>query len=308
MLLTKKREVLPAVKLENAFPEKEYEPFLLPLVRFAFSTLGRIFPKKAAEIAYTLFTTPRIRAVHKASDEILESARVFEFLYGKLLLKGYEWGNGEKKILLVHGWESRGTALRSFVPSLVAAGYKVIAFDGPAHGNSPGYRINLSGFAGAVLSIMRQVGGVQSIITHSFGGPTSVYALAHLDNSVEIDKMVFIAVPASTQVVVRQAMALMNLPKNAIAHFKNISTQKINKMPLEQADILHALEQVKVNEVLIVHDKNDNSVPFKSAEVIFEKYDHTSLLVTEGLGHSRLLKNPQVVNKVVEFIGPPSTK
>jgi fermentation-respiration switch protein FrsA (DUF1100 family) len=79
-------------------------------------------------------------------------------------------------------------------------------------------------------------------------------------------------------------------------------------MPLEQADILHALEKVKVNEVLIIHDKNDNSVPFESAEVIFEKYDHTSLLVTEGLGHSRLLKNPQVVNKVVEFIGPPSAK
>ena len=95
---------------------------VLKAAQFGFSTVGRIFPSKAAQIAYNLFTTPRIRARHKKSDKVLESARIFEFMYAKHILKGYEWGEGEKTILLVHGWESRGTAMRSFVPKLVSDG------------------------------------------------------------------------------------------------------------------------------------------------------------------------------------------
>ncbi len=302
MVATKFKEILPAVVDNSCPPEQEYAPMILPMVRFGFATLGRVFPGQAAKIGYKLFSTPRLKAVHKASDELLESARVFEFLYGKELLKAYEWGKGEQIILLVHGWESRGTALRSFVPGLVKEGFRVVAFDGPAHGNSPGKRTNLSNFAGAVLTMIRHLGGVHSIITHSFGGPTSVYALAHLDNSISVENIIFIAVPSSTQEVVRQAMSLMNLPPQVIEHFKKIAAEKVNHIPFDQIDILNALEGVKVRQALVVHDKNDTSVPFRSAEAIFDKYDHVSLLVTEGLGHFRLLKNQDVIDRVVSFI------
>lgn len=251
-----------------------------------------------------LFTTPRFRAFHKKTDEILNSARVFEFFYGKQLLKGYEWGEGDKIVLLVHGWESRGTALRSFAPGLVREGYRVITFDGPAHGNSPGKRANVVGFGGAVLAIIRHVGGVKSIITHSFGGPASVYALAQIDNSIQVDRIVFIAVPSSTQEVLKQVIEIMNLPKSVVREFRKIASQKINNLPLEQADLLYSLKKVQANSVLIVHDKFDKAVPFESAEAIFEKYDHASLLITEGLGHTRMLKNPAVVERVINFIGP----
>ena len=145
-----------------------YPALAFRLVRFGFQTLGRLFPQKAAEIAYKLFSTPRSRAKHRASDPILEQAHLFEVLYGKYILKGYEWGSGEKTILLVHGWESRGTALRTFVPALLKKGYKVVAMDGPAHGNSSGKSTNLPIFAGAVLAFIQQLGGVHGIITHSF--------------------------------------------------------------------------------------------------------------------------------------------
>lgn len=302
MIVTKTKEVLVPFSGNGFPPEQEYKPLVLPMLRFGFATLGRLFPRRAAKLGYRLFSTPRLRAVHKVTDEILESARVFEFICGKQILKAYEWGKGDKIVLLVHGWESRGTALRGFVPGLLSAGYRVVAFDGPAHGNSPGRRTNLPSFAGAVLSIIRHLGGVQSLITHSFGGPTSVYALAHLDNSMAIDKLVFIAVPASTQEVVKQAISIMNLPPPVVKHFREIASEKINHLPFEQSDILYALKDVKVNEVLIVHDKQDASVPFRSAEAIFDKYEHASLLVTEGLGHYRLLKNEQVVDKVIRFI------
>ena len=94
-------------------------PVSLRLIRVAFATLGRLFPSLASKVAFRLFTTPRRRARHKSSDPILEKAEVFEFLYGEQMLKGYQWGSGGRTVLLVHGWESRGTALRTFVPSLL---------------------------------------------------------------------------------------------------------------------------------------------------------------------------------------------
>mgnify|MGYP001611974951 CR=1 FL=1 len=302
MIATKSIEVIPSFQLETLPAPHKKRPIALVFMRFAFGILSKLFPRFAANWAFQIFTKPRVKATHKTSDEVLESARIFEFLHGTNLLKGYEWGAGERTILLVHGWESRGTAMRSFVPGLLAAGYRVVTFDAPAHGDSAGERTNLPEYASAVRAFIKKVGGVESIVTHSFGGAAAVYALAHLDDAIEIEKLVLIAAPASTQKVVHHFVKLVNLSGKAYAIFRNNLRQKMRNLPFEQADIKHGLEKVKVKEVLIVHDKTDPSVSFESAEEIFERYDHVSLLVTHGFGHYKLMKQPEVIEPVVRFV------
>ena len=299
---TKFIEVLPHFQLETLPEPKPDYPPKVRLVRFAFDTLGRVFPKKAGEVAYQLFTRPRFRARHKRSDEIMESARLFEILYGKVILKAYEWGRGEKTALLVHGWESRGTALRSFVPGLVKAGYRVVAFDGPAHGNSGGKQTNFVEFAGAVRAVINQLGGVDSIITHSFGGATTVFALTHLDNTIDLEKLVLIGVPANTEVVVKEAMEFMNVPQVAIKYFKKILRKKANNISFELVNVEANLGKANVDSILVVHDKYDKSVPFESAERIVERWDKVNLIVTQGMGHFKVMKNARVVEMVIDFV------
>jgi pimeloyl-ACP methyl ester carboxylesterase len=301
MTVTKNIEVLPVFQLETLPDKKKEYPFYLHLVKWAFATLGNFFPKASARAAYHLFSRPRTRAVHRSSDPILESARLFEVLYGKIILKCYEWGSGKKTILLVHGWESRGTAMRSFVPGLLAAGYRVVALDGPAHGNSTGKHTNLPHFAGAIKAVIYQIGGVESIITHSFGGATSVFALSHLDNSIHIEKLVLIGVPASTRQVIKDFVSLIGLPKKSAKAFQQFLQSKAG-LPLEQMDVEKSLAMVNVGEALIVHDKFDLDVPFQSAESIYERCENANLLVTQGYGHYKLMKHPDVIDKVVEFV------
>ncbi|MBI5915751.1 MAG: alpha/beta hydrolase [Bacteroidetes bacterium] len=303
MTATKHYREIPAFQLETLPERKPHRyPFYLVLVKWAFAILGNIFPKTAAKLAFRIFTTPRLRAVHKKTDDLIERARIFEILYGKTILKGYEWGRGERTVLLVHGWESRGTAMRSFVPGLVQAGFRVVAFDGPAHGNSGGKQTNLPDFAGAVRAVLNQVGPVQAIITHSFGGSTTVFALAHLDNTIEVGKLVLIAVPASTRKVVNDFTRFLGLPSRAVAELKKIFHKKVGGLSFEETDLLQSLGKARVGEVLVVHDKFDPSVPFDSAEAIFEKYDHASLLVTQGHGHYFLMKHREVINGVIKFV------
>ncbi len=276
-------------------------PFALKLVRLGFRLLAPIFPKRAAKIAYRLFSTPRLRARHKTSDEILETARIFEFLYGQHVLKGYEWGSGEQSILLVHGWESRGTALRAFVPTLVAQGYRVVAFDGPAHGDSAGKQTNLIHFAGAVRAALRQAGNVHGIITHSFGGASTVYALSNMTEPVAIEKLVLIAVPDSIKKVLDETIELFRLPRTAAREFYKLIEQRL-QANVHKADVSKAAAKNYIGELLVVHDEEDQVVPFASGKRIYDHWDNAALLATKGYGHYRLMKNPDLIRRVVDFI------
>lgn len=305
MTAEKRIEILPGFQVETLPQPQPGYPFPIRLARFGFATLGRIFPKTAGELAYKLFTKPRIRAVHKTTDEVLESARLFEILYGKQILKAYEWGRGEKTVILAHGWESRGTALRSFVPGLVAAGFRVVAFDGPAHGNSEGKRTNLIHFAGAIRAVVNHLGDVHGIICHSFGGASSVFFMTQLEPNFAMKKLVLIGVPSNMEKVFRNAFDLMNLPPKAEEAFRKIISEKLGIIPFQMADSEQTLGKAKVEDVLVVHDKFDDAVPFEAAERVFENFDNVNLLVTQGLGHFKLMKDPRVIQKVVDFVAAP---
>ncbi|MBR9921950.1 MAG: alpha/beta hydrolase [Bacteroidetes bacterium] len=301
MLMIAKHEKLQS-DWQDSTPERPREmPSILPFVRFAFRTLGRLFPGKASDIALRLFMTPITRAKHRVSDPILESARIFEVLYGKQMLKCYEWGNGDKTVLLVHGWESRGTAMRSFVPLLTQLGYKVVAFDGPAHGNSDGKRTNIHQFGGSVRAVINQIGEVHALISHSFGGASANYAFSFLDNDIHINKIVMIAVPASIKRVYLNAVKTLGLPPNVASRFRK-KMEGIANRSLEEIDHPDTLNRIKVDDVLVVHDRKDQVVPFQSAEEFINNWDKARLLETNGYGHFRLMKNPDVIKAVGEFV------
>ena len=275
----------------------------LRLIRFGFQTLGRLFPGLAAKFAFRLFATPTVRAKHRTSDEILESARIFDVLYGKRILKGYAWGprEGAPTVLLVHGWNSRGTALRTFVPDLLERGYRVVAMDGPAHGHSDGKRTHLIDFAGGVRAMLNHLDDVHGIITHSFGGASTVYALGHLLPERAIEKLVLIGVPAKMTRVFEHSVRVLALPPNVARRFVEIP-QRILGVSFEEFDTAAYKDRMNVNDILVIHDRTDAVVNFKSAEENYRELSRASLLVTEGYGHYRMMKNPDLIHAVVEFV------
>lgn len=292
--------------LASSWPEKNKEegvqtPWLIHPIRFGFQTIGRLFPKAAGKLTYTLFTTPRKRARHRVSDPTLEKARIFEFLYAKQVLKGYSWGKGEKTILLVHGWESRGTAMRSFVDPFLKEDYRVVAFDGPAHGNSEGRRTNLPEFAKAIRAFIHHVGPIEAAICHSFGGVAMMYALSQLEIDAEVRRVVTISSPNDMRLMLKQATDFMRVPKPAQKHFRTIIEYKM-LMPVAKASLGKWGNSITTEDILIVHDEEDRVVPVSEALAIFESIDQANVLISKGYGHYQITKNPDVIQKVVEFV------
>ncbi|PHN06917.1 alpha/beta fold hydrolase [Flavilitoribacter nigricans] len=277
-------------------------PWFLSLVRFGFGTLGRVFPRAAGTKAFELFTTPRTRAKHRSPEPLLAEARIFEILFGKHMLKCYEWGSGTRTVLLVHGWESRGTALRTFVPELVEQGFRVVAMDGPAHGDSGGTRANLRTFGEAVRLVIRRLGDVHSVITHSFGGAATVFALSELDKEIYLEKLVLIGTPNRMENVFQGSVKTLNVPPGAVKHYRRLVEEKVGR-PLPEASLSSLGLQAQIGEALIVHDTDDQAVSLDAARLVAESWPNARMIITEGYGHYRLMKNPDVIRRVADFIG-----
>lgn len=278
---------------------KSKVPFALRIVRLGFNTMGRLFPKKAGDLAVELFGRPRFRARHKQTDELIESAKKSDLLIDGKTIKTYEWGQGEQTILLAHGWESRGTALRSFIPNLVAAGYKVLAYDAPAHGESSGRWASVLTIGATVQSIIKSQGNIHAIIAHSFGGPASMFALK--DSGIEIKKVVFVACPSAIAIAVGDAIKTMKLPKKVAKKFI-FNIESLLGQSIDATTIPNFTHQLNIQEVLVVHDIEDQIVPINAAIANATAFKQSRFMTTQGLGHNRILKHETVVNAVTDFI------
>ncbi|WP_256597223.1 alpha/beta hydrolase [Legionella hackeliae] len=204
-------------------------------------------------------------------------------------------------MLLVHGWDGRGSQLGFFVEPLVSAGFQVIAIDGPAHGDSPGKRTNLGEFSRTLLAIQQELGEFYGIIAHSFGCPVSMLAV---DRGFAVDKLVLIASPCNLQGIFDHFTAFMKLSSASRHHFQSYiekeAALKVNDVNLNE--IICRIQK----PILIVHDKQDTEVSYKEALKLTETLDAYESFFTEGLGHRRILKSEQVLNKIVDFCAQPT--
>ncbi len=260
------------------------------------------FPNLGARLSWRLFTTPLYRAKHKQTDELLEAVQRFSVPFKDGQLQGYAWGEeGKPTVLLVHGWESRGTALRSLVPSLLAQGYRIVTFDGPAHGDSPGKQTDLHDFGEGVKAVWGHVGHVKHLVAHSFGCPATVFMLAR-NPHLALDKMVFASGNSSLTYALGQLKEAIDVPKNIMERVKTLVEKKFS-MTIEEMDIAKSADKVNVKNLLVIHDKEDDVVAFERAEEIAASWPNATLIATEGFGHFRLLKSPIVIERIAAFIG-----
>ena len=53
--------------------------------------------------------------------------------------------------------------------------------------------------------------------------------------------------------------------------------------------------------VFVIHDKQDKDVPVHCASHIHENLPNGKLLITDGLGHRKILGDTQVIKQIVDF-------
>ena len=72
--------------------------------------------------------------------------------------------------------------------------------------------------------------------------------------------------------------------------------------PMRHFDVPELGRAVAMPPTLIVHDRDDVSTPVTDGAAIAAAWPGARLQVTSGLGHRRMLRDPDVVAEVVDFI------
>jgi pimeloyl-ACP methyl ester carboxylesterase len=261
-------------------------------IRLFFAILGRISPALAGLLAAKLFARPRRHKRPERERALIARGTPVPLPNG---LSATAWGAGPV-VLLVHGWEGRGAQLGAFVDPFVAAGYRVVALDGPAHGDSAGTTTTGPEFARALETTRDAVGPLAAVVAHSFGGFTTLLAASR---GLAVDSLVVIGAPSSVPEVLREFQELIGLPERAMPPMVRALERRVGA-PMESFDVATFVGRITV-PMLVVHDTDDVEVPYENGTRLSELFG-ARLLTTSGLGHRRILFGPDVVSAVIEFV------
>jgi len=265
----------------------------MQVLRLRMRALSRVAPGLAARRAARLFFTPRRLPRPARERELLAAGAPLRLRSG---LAAVAWGDGPT-VLLVHGWEGRGTQLGAFVAPLVRAGYRVVAMDGPSHGDSPDGDATIPGFARAILSVGEEVGPLAGVIAHSFGVPTTIVALTY---GLAADRVVLIAGPGSLVGVLRSFADLIGLAPSTFPHFQRQIEERAG-VPVTELEIASLGPRMRV-PALVIHDPADREVPFDGALAIAAHWPGARLYRAEGRGHRRILLADEVIAEALAFL------
>jgi pimeloyl-ACP methyl ester carboxylesterase len=271
-------------------------PPLLPLVRAGHRVLSALAPELTARLADRRFTTPpRVRRP-AAEIELLATACARPMQIGGRRIETWGWGSGPS-VLLVHGWGGRGAQLGGLVRPLVARGFSVATFDAPGHGASDAGSVTIPEIAGAIRTVGETRGPLAAIVAHSVGATAAVRALWE---GLEAGAVVLIG-PAADLVTPSVRFSEMFGFSREVRERMH---RRIEARAGRAWSVFDAVELAPAltTPVLVVHDRGDAEIPWQHGAAIARAWRGAELLMTEGLGHRRILKDPDVVAASVAFI------
>lgn len=265
-------------------------------LRTVFRTFGSIAPDMTARWAETIFCTPPRREPPAGEEAFIATGQRFTVRSEGQELAAWSWGTGPA-VLLAHGWGSRAGRFGAMTAALVDAGFRAVAHDAPAHGQSTGRFASLPEFARALRAVADEVGEVYGVVGHSLGGAAACVALA---NGLEARRAVLIAPPADVQQFSRDFGDYLRIPAPTRQVMRRNLEARLG-VRWEDLDIA-ALARGLPIPALVVHDREDDEVPFAHGEEIARAFPGGTLVATTGLGHRAILRDPEVVRQAVAFL------
>jgi pimeloyl-ACP methyl ester carboxylesterase len=268
-------------------------------VRFAASHL--LFPELAGAWAERMFLTPpRARNAAASALDLIDARSTFLEHKGRHIAM-WTWGARSKEapaVLLAHGWGGNAAQMRAFAFPLLQAGYRVIAYDQPAHGVSEGKLTGLPDFADVLGAVAGYHGGIEAVIAHSLGGAAAALSLSW--GRVAFNKIVLISPPSDLIGYSRRFARWYWMPEAVREAMQNAIEERYG-VRWEDLEVRRVAPRLGAR-ALVIHDRDDRMMPWTHGAKVAESWPGAQLMLTDGLGHGRILRDERVTRAAADFL------
>jgi len=265
------------------------------LLAWGLRVLGRLSPGLAAAVTERVFFTPP-RPRRSRGSATLRAARPFEVRVEGRRIAGWRWGRGPT-VALLHGWGGQAGQLTSFVPLLLSRGLSVMALDAPGHGRSSRGLSSAPEFARALRAAADAVGQIHGVVAHSLGGAATALAIR---DGLAVERVVLVAPPAHPPDWFDVLARRLDLTSAVVERVRQRSERRLRLRwdELRLTTLVSGFRQ----PLLVIHDRHDAEVPLADGAAVAAAWPGARLFETSGLGHNRVLRDPEVVAEAVAFL------
>jgi pimeloyl-ACP methyl ester carboxylesterase len=269
---------------------------MVKLIGKYLNTLALIAPKYAAKKGFTIFCTPFAPPLKQYQFDFYNTAEQFNFQFEGKKVQCFKWGNGKKKIMLVHGWASHSFRWKRLIEDLKKENCTIYAMDAPAHGMSSGKILHVLKYHHCLVEMIKQTGNMDVFVGHSIGGFMLLYTMYKLPE-LQTAKMVIMGAPG-------ESIDFLNFYKSTLKlsdkTMKLITDYFINEIKQQPAYFSSKRFAPFVNcDTLLIHDEKDVDTNVAYTKTLGEVMPNNELVITEGLGHK--LHADWLNKKIIDF-------
>jgi pimeloyl-ACP methyl ester carboxylesterase len=225
--------------------------------------------------------------------------RAVRFRYGERGRNAaWTWGSGPV-VLLVHGWGGRAAQMAPLAEHICALGFRAVALDVTAHGDSPGRRGRWEYFIRDIAALWRSLGDeVFACVGHSAGALTMMAArrLAGLT----ADRYVCICAPSHPFPPI-EAIRRRLAPRLAVVEgYKAYIARQFGTTWAE----LHAgwAFAGAGADTLLFYDEMDRFIGHHEGDRIKSICSGATLVKTRAYGHRQILAAPELASTIGDFL------
>jgi pimeloyl-ACP methyl ester carboxylesterase len=236
--------------------------------------------------------TPKRRARPRLAEP-LRRAQDFEIETPHGGVAAWRLGEGPA-VLLVHGWQDDNSLWSPLIQLLADIGAASVAFDLPGHGYSTGDACPPLAAAAAIEHVARELGPIDSVVTHSFGGPALGLALL---NGFAPRRIVLIAPPRGRNKRWFDFAAERGIADEVVQRAREIYAAEAGlRAVFDLAAVASPIE------TLVLHSMDDDAVEWENGKAIAEAWPNAELALCDGLGHRMIAQDRGVIERIVSFI------
>ncbi len=257
-----------------------------------------VFPIFTKKILKKQFFSPHSYKPANEEKQLLRYAQQFEIIVHQKKIQCWQWGSGPF-IIFVHGWNGRGTQFYHLIEKFFQAGYGIVTFDGPAHGISQGESTSYFEITDTVRALMHHLEPhrIQGMVGHSFGAAAIINALNKENYHIPV---VLIAPALRLKELLERTFNLYGIPSHIYYQLIGDYEREFS-YDLEKDNPINLLKEGNW-QIMIIHDQDDQIVAYQDSQEAADNIQSISLFLTSGLGHKRLLKDPQVIVQTFNFL------